>query len=63
MLRRIFGALVPGQIGCSECMAFSHKNGVWPRMNPREFQLEDINEMIALLKAGNVQDGRMAIRF
>ncbi|KAJ5913240.1 hypothetical protein N7504_002123 [Penicillium tannophilum] len=60
---KIFGALVPGQIGCSECMAFSHKNGVWPRINPREFQLEDINEMIALLKAGNVQDGRMAIRF
>ncbi|KAJ5672663.1 hypothetical protein N7507_001790 [Penicillium longicatenatum] len=60
---KIIGAKVPGQIGCSECVAFSHEKGIYPRINPREFQLEDINEMIALLKAGNVQDGRMAIRF
>lgn len=63
MLGRIIGAKVPGQIGCSECVAFSHEKGIYPRIHPREFQLEDINEMMALLKAGNVQDGRMAIRF
>lgn len=49
MLGRIIGVKVPGQIGCSECMAFSHEKGIYPRINSKEFQLEDINEKIALL--------------
>lgn len=54
---------MPDQIDCARCVEFSHRKGIFPRVNPRKFQLEDINEMLDLMRAGKVEDGRMAIRF
>jgi len=34
-----------------------------PKIHPKKFKLEDINEMIALMKEGKVDEGRMVIQF
>lgn len=60
---RIIGAKVPGQAGAARCLEFSHRKGIYPKVNPRKFQLEDINEMISLMQAGKVHDGRMVVQF
>lgn len=44
-------------------MDFSLRKKILPRVNPRKFRLEEINEMIALMEANQVQDGRMVIEF
>ncbi|KAJ5099546.1 hypothetical protein N7532_006547 [Penicillium argentinense] len=60
---KIIGAKVPGQIGTAACLDFCHRKGIYPKVHPRKFQLEDINEMMDLMKAGKVDDGRMAVQF
>ncbi|KAJ5995258.1 hypothetical protein N7481_002235 [Penicillium waksmanii] len=60
---KIIGAKVPGQIGTAACVDFCQRKGIYPKVNPRKFQLEDINEMIDLMSAGKVEDGRMVIQF
>ncbi|KAJ5741359.1 hypothetical protein N7533_010768 [Penicillium manginii] len=60
---KIIGAKVPGQIGTAACVEFSQRKGIYPKVNPRKFQLEDINEMIDLMGAGKVEEGRMVIQF
>lgn len=59
----MIGALPPCSEGIQRCLDFSLKNNILPRVNPRVFRLEDINEMVALMQAGHVQDGRMVISF
>jgi propanol-preferring alcohol dehydrogenase len=59
----MIGAKVPGQIGTARCLEFCQRKNIFPKVNPRKFQLEDINEMVALMKDGKVQDGRMVIQF
>ena len=39
------------------------RKGILPRLNPRKFKLEDLNEMIELMKAGKVEEGRMVVYF
>ena len=39
------------------------KKNIRPKINDRKFVLEDINEMIALMKAGEVDKGRMLVEF
>ncbi|KAJ6164597.1 hypothetical protein N7470_003269 [Penicillium chermesinum] len=60
---KVIGGRVPDQVDCARCVDFSFRKGIFPRVNPRQFQLEDINEMLDLMRAGKVEDGRMAIRF
>lgn len=45
------------------CLDYSIRMGIFPPVHPRKFVLEDLNEMIALMKAGKVEDGRMVISF
>jgi propanol-preferring alcohol dehydrogenase len=45
------------------CLEFSLRKGIYPKINPRKFQLEDINEMMDLMKAGKVHEGRMTVQF
>jgi propanol-preferring alcohol dehydrogenase len=44
-------------------LEFSLRKGIYPKINPRKFQLEDINEMMDLMKAGKVHEGRMTVQF
>lgn len=60
---RIIGARAPGRISTEKCLGFSLRKNILPRVNPRIFRLEEINEMVALMEAGQVQDGRMVIEF
>lgn len=63
MVDRIIGAKVPGPMGAMRCLEFSLRKGIYPKINPRNFQLEDINEMIDLMKDGKVHEGRMTVQF
>jgi propanol-preferring alcohol dehydrogenase len=63
MVYRIIGAKVPGSLGAMRCLEFSLRKGIYPKINPRKFQLEDINEMMDLMKAGRVHEGRMTVQF
>lgn len=44
-------------------MDFSLRKKILPRINPRKFRLEEVNEMIALMEANQVHDGRMVVGF
>lgn len=44
-------------------MDFTRRKGIRPKIQERKFALEDINEMIDLMKAGKVDEGRMMIQF
>jgi propanol-preferring alcohol dehydrogenase len=59
----LIGAKVPGQEAARECIEFSIRKNIFPEVNPRKFRLEDINDMISLMKEGMVQDGRMVVQF
>ncbi len=50
-------------MGTQRCLDFVLRRGLYPRINPRKFQLEDINEMVELMKAGKVDEGRMIVEF
>jgi propanol-preferring alcohol dehydrogenase len=63
MVNRILGAKAAGQLGATRCLEFSLRKGIYPKINPRKFQLEEINEMIALMEAGKVHEGRMTVQF
>lgn len=60
---RIIGARVPGRVSTEKCLEFSLRKKILPRVNPRIFRLEEINEMVTLMEAGQVQDGRMVMEF
>ncbi|KAL4861005.1 hypothetical protein BDV12DRAFT_204458 [Aspergillus spectabilis] len=60
---QLIGSKVPGKEGAANCLEFYLRNGILPKVNPRKFKLEDINEMIDLMNAGQVQNGRMVIEF
>jgi D-arabinose 1-dehydrogenase-like Zn-dependent alcohol dehydrogenase len=57
------GARIPGQAGSQRCLDFSLRQGILPSVNKREFKLEELNEMIALMREGKVAEGRMVVRF
>ncbi|CAI4214469.1 unnamed protein product [Parascedosporium putredinis] len=59
----ITGAKVPGKKGSQRCIDYSLKKNIRPKINERKFALEDINEMVALMKAGEVDKGRMLVEF
>lgn len=59
----IIGAKVPGQKGSKRCIDYSLRKKILPQVNPRRFKLEDINEMVELMKAGKVEEGRMVVEF
>lgn len=52
-----------GPLGAARCLEFSLRKGIYPKIHPRKFQLEDINEMMALMQAGKVHEGRMTVQF
>ncbi|KAL3474448.1 chaperonin 10-like protein [Aspergillus californicus] len=60
---KVVGARIPGQAAAQRCLDFSLRNHILPAVNQRQFRLEDLNEMIALMREGKVADGRMVIRF
>ena len=62
-MKRLIGAKVPGQVEAKRCLDFTIRKGIRPRIHSRKFALEDINEMIDLMKAGKVEDGRMMVEF
>jgi propanol-preferring alcohol dehydrogenase len=57
------GAKVPGRAGAQRGIDYALRNKLFPKIHPRKFKLEDINEMIDLMKAGNIEEGRMVIHF
>ncbi|KAJ5924922.1 hypothetical protein N7454_007561 [Penicillium verhagenii] len=59
----IVGARIPGQAGSQRCLDFSLRQGILPSVNKREFKLEDLDEMISLMREGKVAEGRMVVRF
>lgn len=63
MFNRIIGAKVAGPLGATRCLEFSLRKGIYPKINPRKFQLEDINDMMAMMQAGKVHEGRMTVQF
>jgi propanol-preferring alcohol dehydrogenase len=60
---RLIGAKVPGQAGTQRCLEFVLRKELYPKVHPRKFQLEDINEMVELMRAGKVEQGRMVVEF
>ncbi|KAL4937795.1 chaperonin 10-like protein [Aspergillus oleicola] len=60
---KIVGARIPGQEAAQRCLEFSLRKRILPAVNARQFKLEDLNEMIALMREGKVADGRMVISF
>lgn len=59
----ISGARVPGKDGTQRAVDFTMRQSLYPKVNPRKFQLEDINEMIDLMRAGKIEEGRMVVEF
>ncbi|KAL6229373.1 hypothetical protein BDW75DRAFT_245788 [Aspergillus navahoensis] len=59
----LIGAKVAGKAAAQECLEFSLRKNILPKVHPRKFELEDINEMMELMQAGKVQDGRMIVQF
>ena len=59
----IIGARVPNPASAAKCLEFCRRLSVYPRVNSREFQLEDLNEMMAMMTSGKVDEGRMAVYF
>jgi len=57
------GARIPGAEGARRCLDFSLRRNILPNVNDRLFKLEDINEMVALMKKGEVAKGRMIVQF
>jgi propanol-preferring alcohol dehydrogenase len=57
------GARIPGQSAAQRCLDFSLRKDILPTVNQRQFKLEDLNEMVALMREGKVAEGRMVIRF
>ncbi|KAH0835369.1 hypothetical protein AYO21_01584 [Fonsecaea monophora] len=59
----LIGSHVPGQASSRKCLDFTLRKHITPLVNERRFQLEDLNEMIDLMKAGKVEAGRMVVDF
>ena len=59
----VIAAQVPGKAGAQRCLDFTLRKNLVPKIHPKKFKLEDINEMIALMKEGKVDEGRMVIQF
>jgi propanol-preferring alcohol dehydrogenase len=57
------GARIPGQAAAQRCLEFSLQKDILPTVNQRRFKLEDLNEMVALMREGKVAEGRMVIHF
>ena len=54
---------MPGRPGTQRCLDFTLRKGIVPKINSRKFGLEDINEMIDIMKTGEVDKGRMMVQF
>lgn len=59
----VIGARVPNPAPTAKCVEFSRRLSVYPRVNPRVFQLDDLNEMMALISSARVDAGRMVVYF
>ena len=44
-------------------MDFTMRKGIRSKIHDKKFVLEDVNEMIDLMKAGKVHEGRMMMQF
>lgn len=44
-------------------MDFTIRKGIRPKINSRKFALEDVNEMLDLMRDRKVDEGRMMIQF
>lgn len=62
-MTRLIGAKVPGQAGTKRCLDFTMRKGIRSKIHSRKFVLKDVNEIIDLIKAGKVDEGRMIIQF
>lgn len=54
---------MPGREGAQRCLEFVTRNGIYPKINPRKFKLEEINEMVQLMRENKVEEGRMVVEF
>ncbi|RFU32933.1 hypothetical protein B7463_g3407, partial [Scytalidium lignicola] len=59
----LIGAKVPGQKGTQKCLDFTLRKNILPKIHPRKFNLEDLNEMVELMEAGEIEMGRMVVEF
>jgi len=59
----LIGAKVGGPESAKRCLEFTLSRKLYSKIHPRKFVLEDLNEMIDLMKAGVVENGRMVISF
>ncbi|KAH8805330.1 chaperonin 10-like protein [Xylogone sp. PMI_703] len=59
----VIGAKVPGQKGIQRCLDFTLRKKILPKVHPRKFALEDLNEMVELMEAGEIEKGRMVVEF
>jgi propanol-preferring alcohol dehydrogenase len=57
------GAKIAGPESARRCLDFTLSRNLLPKIHPRQFKLEDLNEMIDLMKAGKVENGRMVVSF
>lgn len=60
---RILGAKLGGAREARECLDFALRKGLQPTINPRKFRLDDLPEMVELIRAGQVSEGRMVVHF
>lgn len=60
---RILGAKLGGAREARECLDFVLRKGLQPTINPRKFGLDDLPEMVQMIRAGKVSEGRMVVQF
>jgi hypothetical protein len=59
----LLGPKVPENEDSAKYLEFSLCKGILLKVHQRKFKLEDIIEVINLMNAGQVQDGRMVLEF
>ncbi|KIW80212.1 hypothetical protein Z517_06827 [Fonsecaea pedrosoi CBS 271.37] len=59
----VVGARVPNAASAAKCLEFCQRLSIYPRVHHRNFKLEDLNEMMALMSSGQVDEGRMTVFF
>ncbi|KAI9367677.1 chaperonin 10-like protein [Aspergillus egyptiacus] len=59
----LIGSKVPGQASAQKCVDFCLRKKIFSNVYPRNFRLDDLNEMIQLMKEGQVHEGRMIVQF
>lgn len=63
MTCKLIAAKAPGEKEATKCVEFSTRKSIIPKIHPKKFRLEDINEMLDLVYSGKIEDGYMVVEF